>query len=175
MKKTKRKLIAAAVSLALVCAVGVGGTVAWLHSSDSVRNTFTLAEVSGEVEENFDKNIKKSVKIHNGIDTEVYVRVALSASWTVDEAGTVIAPVRTEGTYTFDEDGWVQNGGYYYYTQKLPAKDAVTWNLNAQPNSNLGDEYKDLYFRLDVSVQMIQAEPDNAVTEAWGVNPAELS
>ena len=49
LKMTKKKLLAAIVSTALLCGVGVGGTVAWLHDSDQVTNTFDPASVPGVI------------------------------------------------------------------------------------------------------------------------------
>lgn len=174
LKMTKKKLLAAIVSTALLCGVGVGGTVAWLHDSAQVTNTFELASTGGNIEESFPNNEeKKNVAVTNTGNIPAYVRVAVSASWAIDESGEELANVKVEGTYTetrSESTKWVKYGDYWYYTEPV-APNGRTDNLftSVKPNENLGAEYADLHFRYDVSAQLIQAEPSDAVEEAWDV------
>lgn len=174
LKMTKKKLLAAIVSTALLCGVGVGGTVAWLHDSAQVTNTFDLADVSGEISEEFeDKDDKKDIAFQNTGNIPAYVRVAVSASWTVDAEGTQLANVSAKDTYNetrSTSNKWVKYGDYWYYTEPVEAG-AFTEVLftSVKPNDELDEEYADLHFRYDVSAQLIQAEPGEAVKEAWGV------
>lgn len=174
LKMTKKKLLAAIVSTALLCGVGVGGTVAWLHDSAQVTNTFDLADVSGEISEEFeDKDDKKDIAFQNTGNIPAYVRVAVSASWATNENGTELANVKVDGTYTETHSSstkWVKHDGYWYYTEPVEAG-AFTEVLftSVKPNEGLGEKYKGLHFRYDVSAQLIQAKPADAVEEAWGV------
>ena len=165
LKMTKKKLLAAILSTALVCGVGVGGTVAWLHDSAGVTNEFSLANVEGSIDEEFDKTVKESITIKNDkSDIPVYVRVTLSACW-MD--GDDVAPLKAELDFV-ESDNWFEVGGIYYYKKQVPAGESATWNLNAQPtDENAALAEKDWKFRVDVSAQMIQAEPDEAVESAW--------
>lgn len=180
LKMTKKKLLAAILSTALVCGVGVGGTVAWLHDSAEVTNEFSLANVEGSIDEEKptpDDNVKKDIRIENTSDVKAYVRVALSVSWT---DGTNIANVSAEDTYTTSSLGenWVLGtDGFYYYTLPVDPKPATYPDAHSytgilfdevKPMDNLPEEYKNLKLRVDVSAQLIQAEPDEAVETAWG-------
>lgn len=178
LKMTKKKLLAAIVSTALLCGVGVGGTVAWLHDSAQVTNKFDLASLTGEISEDPPDdvdNVKRDVYFTNTGEVDAYIRVAVSASWTLDENGTQLANVSAENTYTTvvpNPTKWVKYGDYWYYTEPVAPK-GRTEDLftSVEPLSVdvIGEEYKGLHFRFDVSAQLIQAEPSDAVEEAWGV------
>lgn len=180
LKMTKKKLLAAIVSTALLCGVGVGGTVAWLHDSAQVTNKFELADVSGNIKEEFNDKEKTNVKFTNTGNVDAYVRVALSVSL-VNEAGEIV-PINvppfgditdsstSNDNYSIDwgdTEKWEYHDGYYYYLGKL-APDGSTPNLidNITETIAEGEEYD---LRVDVSAQWIQAEPASAVAEAWGV------
>lgn len=178
LKMTKKKLLAAIVSTALLCGVGVGGTVAWLHDSAQVTNKFDLASLTGEISENppdEKDNVKRNVYFTNTGEVDTYIRVAVSASWTLDENGTQLANVSAENTYTTvvpNPTKWVKYGDYWYYTEPVAPK-GRTEDLftSVEPLSvdAIGEAYKGLHFRYDVSAQLIQAEPEDAVKNAWGV------
>lgn len=182
LKMTKKKLLAAIVSTALLCGVGVGGTVAWLHDSAQVTNKFDLASLTGEISEDPPDdvdNVKRDVYFTNTGEVDAYIRVAVSASWTLDENGTQLANVSAENTYTTvvpNPTKWVKYGDYWYYTEPVAPK-GRTEDLftSVEPLSVdvIGEEYKGLHFRFDVSAQLIQAEPSDAVEEAWGVTISE--
>ena len=176
LKMTKKKLLAAIVSTALLCGVGVGGTVAWLHDSAQVTNTFDLADVSGEISEEFeDKDDKKDIAFQNTGNIPAYVRVAVSASWTVDAEGTQLANVSAKDTYNethSTSNKWVKHDGYWYYTEPVEAgefTDILFTSVKPKTSDELGEKYEGLHFRYDVSAQLIQAEPEDAVKNAWGV------
>ncbi|HIT09524.1 MAG TPA: hypothetical protein IAB55_10675 [Candidatus Merdivicinus faecavium] len=176
LKMTKKKLLAAIVSTALLCGVGVGGTVAWLHDSAQVTNKFDLASTGGSIDEDFDNYKKEDVKVANTGEVDAYVRVALSISFENTD-GTIanVTPVADEN-YTVvwgDTDNWKQGSdGFWYYLSPLPAKegDQVSSTENLIDSiSPKGEAADDLKFRVDVSAQLIQAEPEDAVIEAWDV------
>ena len=176
LKMTKKKLLAAIVSTALLCGVGVGGTVAWLHDSAQVTNTFDLASTGGSIDEDFNEKVKENVKVANTGEVDAYVRVAVSISFENPD-GTIanVTPVADEN-YTVawgDTDNWKQGSdGFWYYLSPLPAKegDKVSSTENLIDSiSPKGEAVADLNFRVDVSAQLIQAEPEDAVKNAWGV------
>lgn len=169
LKMTKKKLLAAIVSTALLCGVGVGGTVAWLHDSAQVTNKFDLADVSGEISENFeDGDVKESITIKNNhSDVPVYIRVALSACW-MD--GNDIAPLEAELSLAELPSNWKEGAdGFYYYLSPVDVNGEITWNLQAQPTEANKNEAEGTgwQFRVDVSAQLIQASPEDAVESAW--------
>lgn len=176
LKMTKKKLLAAIVSTALLCGVGVGGTVAWLHDSDQVTNKFDLASTGGSIDEDFDEKVKEDVKVANTGEVDAYVRVAVSISFENPD-GTIANVTPQENiNYTVDwgRSNWqLGSDGFWYYLSPLPAKegDRVSSTENLIDSiSPKGEAVADLNFRVDVSAQLIQAEPSDAVIEAWGIN-----
>lgn len=173
-------------ALALVTAIG--GTMAWLTThSEGLTNTFTPADIKGTIVEDFsDKTTKKDVKIQNDSDVPVYVRVALVPTWTKVETienETKYVPVAepvgnddviidTKGWKSFvpaADSNWVKGtDGYYYYTTPVAAG-ATTNPLFAEATVKAGQTPAGCTMNLQVLLQMIQAEPDNAVESAWGV------
>lgn len=76
--KTKRALLS--TILALVLVIGVGATLAYLSASDSrLTNTFSLAEVDTEINEDL-TNGNKTVKVENVGKSPVYIRARLMVS-----------------------------------------------------------------------------------------------
>ena len=173
LKMTKKKLLAAIVSTALLCGVGVGGTVAWLHDSAQVTNKFELASTGGSIDEDFNEKVKENVKVANTGEVDAYVRVAVSISFENPD-GTIANVTPQENiNYTVDWGGsnWqLGSDGFWYYLSPLPAKEgnqvSSTENL-IDSISPMGEAVDDLKFRVDVSAQLIQASPKGAVESAW--------
>lgn len=179
-----------AAALALVTAIG--GTMAWLTThSEGLTNTFTPATISGEVKETFNNpfNTKNNVYIQNTSDVPVYVRVALVPNWTkaetvenVTKYVPVAEPVGNDDVIIDNQNwgsfvpaansNWVKgDDGYYYYKKPLAAANKtddtdLTGNLFNKAEAKENDPY---HMNLQVLLQMIQAEPASAVTQAWGV------
>ena len=160
---------------AIVLLIGfAGGSLAYLFThTDSIRNTFTPAEVDVTIQEAFDHQKKENVKFQNTGDVPVYMRARLVINWTDANGKIVPAP---EG-YSVNKvdlpgEGWKENNGYYYYTSPVAA-DASTTNLvdSITANTPANPEY---YLLVDVLVETIQATPTQAVQEAWGFDPSTL-
>jgi len=181
-KKMTKNFWAMLVSLLLVCVVGLSGTIAFLStSSETVTNTFVPGETEVEIEEEFDGEVKENVKVENHSNIEAYVRAKIIVNW-VDAAGNVSGTEPEEGP---DKDyemtlilnnGWFDGGdGYYYYSEKLAEFDGVeqsgediTSELieRCEPKRANG-EY---VLQVEILAESIQAIPDDAVEDAWGVN-----
>lgn len=169
--KGRGRLAMMVLSVVLLLALAVGGTIAWLSTkTTSVTNTFTPAKVTCDVTENFDENtgVKTNVNVTNTGNIAVYIRVKL-VTYRTNDAGQHIGGTAVLPTFKLGAD-WVKHGKYYYYT--LPVEP------NAQPQTNLADSmtleksYKDAdggKQALDVMAEAIQSEPEKAVGEAWGV------
>ena len=169
-KSAKRRLAPAALALALVLLVSVGGTLAYLiDKTTPVTNTFTPAEVSCSVQETFDGTTKSNVCIQNGDQVKAYIRAAIVVTWQ-DADGNDSAQAPVEGTdYSAitPESGWEKyTDGYYYYTQPLEP-DGKTTNLipNCQALKAGPESYT---LSVEILAQAIQAEPITAASEAWG-------
>lgn len=167
---SRKKTWTLMICLALLAGLAVGGTLAWLTSSTgSVVNTFTVGNVKGEVEENFDGTIKKNVNVTNTGDVDAYIRVKL-VTYRVNAAGDPIggeveSPSFTPGT------GWVEHDHYYYYTLPVKPKAKPEADLIEDPGIKL-KEYPDVDGGrqvVEVMAELIQSEPASAVQDAWKV------
>lgn len=164
----KRSLVLVVSVLALVLAVA-GGTLAWLvANSGPVTNTFTPAQVSCEVKENFDGTYKKKVNVKNTSDIDAYLRVKL-VTYRVNDAGQHIGGTAEIPTFTLGEN-WVKHGDFYYYTlpvapEKTPAANLID-TITLTGSYNDADGGKQV---IEVMAEAIQSLPTTTVTSVWPV------
>lgn len=157
------------LSLLVVTTVTVGGTVAYLTTNtDPVVNTFEPSHVTCEVTESFNGKTKSKVNVKNTSDIDAYIRVKL-VTYRVNDAGQHIGGVAEIPDFTPGE-GWVEHGGYYYYTSPVtknasPATDLIN-SINLKAKYDDADGGKQV---IEVMAEAIQSEPAEAVGEAWGV------
>ena len=181
-KKKRRLAPWAALALALVLTLSVGGTIAYLITDTRpVENTFTPAEVSIVIHENgtdgkgeFDHKEKTNVYVENTSQADVYIRAAIVINWQ-DDNGNVVAEPVNERDYTMTlGDGWTKNelDGYYYCTTADTKDKTKTSQLIVSCAPNGTPKY---HLSVSVLAQAIQAEPNPAVTDAWGDNLPELA
>lgn len=140
MKKNLKKKAVLTMSVALLLAVAVGITIAYIFTeTDPVENTFKPSKVACAVVENGNDPVsagnvtlssKTNVQIKNTGDTDAYIRVAVVVNWMSADGTRVWAtkPVKsTDGTdgdytitYNLEDNGWIDGGdGYYYYTRPV--------------------------------------------------------
>ena len=162
------RLTAMVIATALLLALAISGTVAWLTTKGApITNTFNPSKVACEVTESFNGTVKSSVNVKNTGDIDAYIRVKLVTYRTNKQGqhigGTAELPEFTPGA------GWVAYNGYYYYTKPVAP--------NAQPEKALIDsiELKASYDdadggkqAIDVMAEAIQSVPEAAVKAAWG-------
>lgn len=151
MKKISRKLVLL-LSLVAVLAITVGGTLAYLQATTGLlTNTFKLADVHTEIEEEVGDT--KQVYIQNEGESDVYVRVRLSLSGLTkkqmdavqvisdgnadDYKGTDYITILTHGkwaqtTSVFNPDD------FFYYTAELGAKQKTELPLEVVVGSGAG-------------------------------------
>lgn len=176
-RKRRGRMAAVVLSLVLLLALAVGGTVAWLNArTPKVTNTFTPAHVTCEVEETFDKTtgVKTDVNVKNTSDIDVYIRVKL-VTYRTNDAGQHIGGTAELPAFTLGEN-WVEKDGYYYYT--LPVAPGKTPAANLADKMTLTASYDDAdggKQALDVMAEAIQSAPEGAVADAWGVKIAQGS
>lgn len=156
------------ISLVALCAVAVGGTLAWLFdSSEKLENNFYVPDAKIEIKEEFDGREKRDVGVKNTGETEVYVRVMLVETWRNSDDQVVAKPEGAVVSYERSNDDWVTGpGGYYYYTKPL-AVGATTPNLIDKATCTVPEGAA--LMDLEVVAQGIQSTPKDAVEEAWGV------
>ena len=169
--KGRGRLAMMVLSVVLLLALAVGGTIAWLSTkTTSVTNTFTPAEVNCKVEEDFDENtgVKTNVNVTNTGNIAVYIRVKL-VTYRTNDAGQHIGGTAQLPKFNLGEN-WVEYGEYYYYT--LPVAPDEKPAANLADSMTLTGSYEDAdggKQALDVMAEAIQSAPEKAVGEAWGV------
>lgn len=172
--KGRGRLAMMVLSVVLLLALAVGGTLAWLSTKTTqVTNTFTPAEVTCEVEEGFNENtgVKTNVNVKNTGNIDVYIRVKL-VTYRTNDAGQHIGGTAELPEFTLGEN-WVEHGGYYYYT--LPVASGEKPVANLADRMTLEKFYGDAdggKQALDVMAEAIQSAPEKAVADAWGVKIA---
>lgn len=169
------RLTAMVIATALLLALAISGTVAWLTTKDKpITNTFNPSKVACEVTESFNGTVKSSVNVKNTGDIDAYIRVKL-VTYRTNEKGQHIGGTAEIPTFA-PGAGWVAYNGYYYYTKPVAP--------NAQPEKALIDSmtlngaYDDAdggKQAIDVMAEAIQSVPAKAVGEAWGVTISEGS
>ena len=162
-----KKALILMVSLVAILAVSVGGVLAWLAtSSGEVKNTFAPGKTDIEIEEKFENNVKKDVKVKNSGSIPVYARVNLVFTWK-DRAGNVIErPADADLNVSYGNDNWVKGrDGFWYYTKPIAVGSETSAVVSeAKVTFPEGNGYK---MDLEVMAQSIQAEPKDAVEGAW--------
>lgn len=173
-RKRRGRMATVVLSLVLLLALAVGGTVAWLSArTPNVTNHFTPAYVTCEVTEKFDKTtgVKTDVNVTNTSNVDAYLRVKL-VTYRTNDAGQHIGGTATLPEFTPGEN-WVKHGEYYYYT--LPVAPGEKPAANLAKKMTLTTSYEDAdggKQALDVMAEAIQSEPEKAVADAWGVKIA---
>lgn len=168
-----KKSIAMLVSIIALLTIVVGTTIAYLYTNTpSITNTFTPTKVTTTIEEKPGK-VKEEVKVKNTGEIDAYIRATVIVTWK-NAAGDVYAtePVKvTDYTVTYPTDtGWKKGSdGYYYYTEAVPAgKTTDVLLTECKPIEGKAPEGYNL--SVEILASSIQAEPKDAVKEAWGVN-----
>lgn len=159
---TAKKASALTIAIILILVMAIGGTVAFLVThTDQIVNTFQPTDVSCEINEKFndDNTVKTSAVVENTGKIPAYIRVAVVAN-TVDAEGNITdaADVRDK----LASSGWTEVNGYYYYNGVVQPKETTADILGADGIDLTG-------IQVTILASAIQAEPDSAVAQAWGV------
>lgn len=188
-KRPRRGIFAAVAAIALVGALAVGGTIAWLTDSTAeVKNTFTPSQVTTTIEEKTDEGVKSDVSIKNTGDVPVYIRAKVVVSWvkTVDseqEVSSTVPVVGVDYEITFQVVGlsgfdssqtgqqWVQGrDGFYYHTPSI-APDCSTGVLVTSAKqlseANVPEGYE---LSVEILSEAIQSQPDSAFNDSWSAS-----
>ena len=138
-RKRNSKLFGVLLSLLLVAALCVGGTLAYLKASDSpVTNTFTLADIYTHIEEGEGGNEQSKVVSLTNPSTStgpVWIRArVLVSSGTAAVNFVAAAPeTKAENTiYVVIGSDWTKNDtdGYYYYKNLVAVNGTTTPLVN---------------------------------------------
>lgn len=161
-----RKEFVLLVSVFVMIAGVVGGTIAYLTSHAEIINTFSMAKVSCQVNSN--------QTITNTSDIPAYIRAAVVVTWKDSEGNIYGQPVNY--TVTLGE-GWTQSGDYYYYEPELDAKgegkDTTTaLTVTTSDNAPTDENGEACTPNVEILAEAIQSEPIKAIQEAWGYTPS---
>lgn len=155
-RRRNRRPVVLVISLVLVLALAIGGTVAYLVTrTNPVNNTFTPTDVSCLVVSN-----DGSVYVKNTGSINAYIRVHVTANYmnnsdNVCAAHSVTAPTPGEG--------WTTGEGGFYYCNTQVAPGSFTPALFAVPAQSIaGDGCK-----LEVEVFASAIQPGDAALKAW--------
>lgn len=182
MRLRRSKSTALILALILLLGMTIGGTVAYLiREANSVENGFIPANVTIDIQETFNNNIKEAVVIENtsASNIPVYIRVALVGNWAdvenkicINHTGDPLAGL------ALGNDWKKGNDGFYYYTKSVAVGEKTSDLLGS--NINLSSAKDGCSYQLEVIASAIQAqgdndtEPETAVFDAWGIDPTKL-
>ena len=171
----KGRLTAMVIATAMLLALAIGVTAAWLSAKDApITNTFNSSRVDCEVTESFNGTVKRNINVKNTGDTEAYIRVKL-VTYRTNDQGQHIGGTAALPSFALGEN-WVEYGGYYYYTLPVAAGEKPAANLT--DSMTLTTAYTDAdggHQSIDVMAEAIQSGPAQAVGEAWGVSISQGS
>lgn len=180
-RKKRRLAPWAALALALVLTLSVGGTIAYLITDTRpVTNTFTPGKTDISIYEKTSGPSKNEITVKNDGNVPVYIRVMIVANYHTN-TGNVCGQHSSVHVPTFSlNSNWLKaSDGFYYYKNPVGAGDS-TENLIAQGSSiTLNNAADGCVMYVDVLAQSIQAEGVDAdgnkpVELAWGVDPTTL-
>lgn len=162
-----RKDLVLFCSIVMLLVGVVGGSMAYLLTkTDSIVNKFTPVQMSVDVHEEFDEKVKEHVIVKNTSDVPAFIRAIYTAYWQ-NEDGTVNG---APATYTIQiGEGWQEypeDTDVYYYKGIVAAKTGATTDFIVTC-SPTGEAPEGCTFVIEVITEAIQAEPINAVREAW--------
>lgn len=161
MKNLKKKSVLMLAMMVLLLTFAVGGTIAYLVTSDGpLVNTFTPAELGTVVIEpgwdEGDDTVKENVTIQVTGNIEAKVRAAIVVTWQ-DENGNVSADVpvkETDYSITIGSN-WTENNGIYYYNSNVQAPGSTTNLINSCTVLTKKDGY---HLVVEVLASAIQAD-----------------
>ena len=169
-KKYWKPLLLTAVIL-LIFLLAAASAAAWLSVRDRTENKFTVGTAAAQVQETFPSPYteKSDVSVKNTGDIPEYVRAAVSVYWQTED-GAVLSDTPVEGEdYSIEWGGssyWAEQDGFYYYILPLQPEAATETLIKSCKQIKERDGAR---LAVDISVQTVQSEPTDAVTDAWGI------
>ena len=177
-RRRQGRLVALLASLLLVLGAAVGGTLAFIMTaSDEKTNTFTPAQISCDVIEEFDGTVKRNAAVKNTGETDAYIRAAVNVTRMKDENAseqTVTAKVpQADVDYElifYIDTGWIKGADGYWYYQTPVAPGAVTEAFIRECRQLEGANVPQGYhLSVEIVASAIQSSPEKAVAQQWNV------
>lgn len=184
------KTVALLVSLLLLVAVAVCGTVAFLIDTSGVlTNRFNPSRVTTEVEEDREGTVKSNVCIRNTGDTTAWIRAAVIITWKNDEGGVFGQKPVTDLTcphlscdcdyrITYGtENGWSKGtDDFWYYKDPVEANGVTKALIDACTVIGTAPA-TGYYLNVEILASGIQAEgmgeEIDSAQEAWAAAAAD--
>lgn len=165
----KKAVLPLILLITLILAVGV--TVAYVFTeSGDVVNTFNPTNVTTEIVEKFDGEVKKNVTATNTGDIDAYIRIKL-VTYRVNEDGDRIGGEAVIPGFTMG-DGWFEQDGFYYFEKPVKPNETISPCLIGEDGIKL-QKYDDVDGGkqvIEVLAEAIQSTPVDAVEESWQVD-----
>ena len=166
------KLILILSSLLLTVCLSIGTTYAYLLSrSETVTNTFTPGTAGNTIEESFENDVKKDVKVKNTGNINAFIRATIVITWQNNkgEVYPVLPEKGTDYAITLNPDnGWFENNGIYYCKTEV-APGASTPVLIKECTQEIANAPKGYGLNVEILSSSIQSLPRSAVKDAWGI------
>lgn len=175
MRRRKRRrenifLVLLCLFIMLCCGAGAIWAYSFLTTQE-IENTFKESEVKVEVKETFSNDVKSNVSVMNTgkttdpISPPVFVRVKLLPYWYEPNEDQIAGIQAWKPEFTPGTD-WFLKDGYYYYKKSI-APGETTSNLIS--SITLKKDTNGNRQVLEIVAEGIQAIPEKAAKEAWGV------
>ena len=173
-----KRLICILLGLALASVLIPSAYAYMVRESQTVANTFTPAEVTCDIKEKFENNVKSSIKVENTGNIDAYIRVRLAFRWE-DSKGNPVARNAVFPDVDYDSEKWVKHNDIYYYKEAVaPGED--TGNLldriftedalRVEEELQGGQKVYYYYYPvMEVFAEAIQSQPKKAVENSWQV------
>ena len=176
--KLNKKLLTLLVSFLVIAVFAVGGTVAFLYTTDGPKtNVFTPSQVTTKVEETISGTTKSNVMIKNTGDTDAWIRAYVVITWQ-DKDGNVYGQMPVKGTHYTDwnlGNNWIPGEDGFYYYKKPVAPDGMTDVLIASISQTANSApAADYYLNVEIIGSGLQSVPDDAFETAWASSELEI-
>lgn len=186
MKKIRTRLI---ILLIMTCLTITTAYAYMYMKTQLLDNQFVVAEANCLVNETVENNTKKSITVENTGNINSYLRLIIFTYWvdTKPEQNIVGRQDKSEPnngnpilSFNYDQENWIQDGNIYYCKTPIQVGDS-TPNLLAEGSTialqkveeevtsngvTVTYEYNQV---VEVIAEAIQADPEEAAEESWGV------
>ena len=166
----KRKATVLLSSLALLIALAVGTTAAFLITNDEpIVNTFNPSRVASAVNEDpFNGAVKSNVTVANTGDTEAYIRATYVVTWKNGVDDQVYGKTPQPGVdydISIGSDWIPGSDGYYYYKSPVAPGKSTTALINSC--TVIGTAPEGFGLNVEILGSAIQSTPVKVVNESW--------
>ena len=170
---------------ALIIVISISAVIAYMfRQTGEVKNEFIPAEVKCEITENFEDDLKTSVKVKNTGNIDAYIRLRVVSYWE-DSKGNPVgrnSPVLEFGSdWKYDESKWIYDKDENTFYHKAPVKAGeLTSELLSLTDKFKGiklDTVEETYIGIKYTyhpvitfiAEAIQCKPDGTPTKKWNV------